>query len=488
MSIIQRADELLVRHHNYISTSVLAIALVVTLGLISPTILLAEETAPPATTYEYTETYSQPPQNYTESMPTYKEGTPPEYYKEQPPSQFEGSGPDSYKTSPPPIGSEGYQKESDGYQTSPPPMDRPGDQPMNYGERTGQYDQKGSGDDSFAQQDERMKAEEERRNTQQLAMLKRAIYGMEQGVKQFERQVARLTKQGITIPTTVTDKLARLKELFAAVKGAENFDKAQEDLQEISEAMQSLHEEQQVLEKLSRWPQTIKQIDKMIKQFDRRLKQNKALAAKLNKKGFAVDDVFAKFELSVNNLKEVRAKAVDLAKTDIDQAYDLLEDEFFDKVEEIAESERVLQQLANLGRFSSEFTRGIKQAEKMIKTLERKKIDVSALKEKLAAIKEQGEEIKRLMKEKPLNEEALVDAFEEMQSSHQEFEELADEVSGVDEDLPWEQGKQQFNLKPVSQEFTQFIPTENGGNNEKGFGGGDNFSSPESYGEGFSPR
>jgi len=280
---------------------------------------------------------------------------------------------------------------------------------------------------------------------QRLQDIKRGLKGMEQGMRMFEKQLAMFAKQKVAVPQDVTDTLAKIKELIAKIKTAQTWEEIEAaGLDDMQDLFQKLDESRQQLEILARWPQTLKQMDKELKRLTTELKRSKTLVDRLLKKGTDLTSLYAEFEAAVNKLKSVKEEAVSKMNAgDADGAFDLVENEFFGQMEDTWELHKVLMTMANLGRFASDFKQGIAEAQRTIKMLKRRGLDVSELEELLNQAKVKGNEVLAMMKEKPIDEEAIMAGLQELEDMRQEFEEKVAELTGEERGgpMPWEQGQ-----------------------------------------------
>ena len=297
-------------------------------------------------------------------------------------------------------------------------------------------------------------------NAQRLEGMKRGIKGLKQGVAQFEKQLARLAKQRIAIPADITEKVEKAKTLLNAINNAKTWDEAEaagvEDTQDI---MMNLDQSRQQLEMLARWPQTLKQIDKELGNLARQLKQNKTIADRLNKRGVDVTDHVSALEEAINKLKGVRNDAVSKIATGEQQdAFDLIENDFFGQMDEVFQHVKVIQMMNNLGRFVSDFKRGMADATREIKMREKKGIDVAETRATFEQAKAQGEEVLALIKAKPLDEDAVLNALETFEESIMAFENQIGELGGgKEEEMPWERGPSQFQKLKVPKTVNQIM-------------------------------
>jgi len=297
---------------------------------------------------------------------------------------------------------------------------------------------------------------------QRLQDMKKGMQGLERGLNMFEKQMAKLTKQNIAVPSGLADDLAKVKTIIAAVKTAKTMEEAQNvGIDELQDLMQNIDESRNQLEMLSRWPQTIKQIDRQMAQFTRDLKRSKATVDKLLKKGIDLLGVYADFEAAVNKLKIVRDDAaVKMSSGDSEGAFNALETDFFGQMEEVGQFQRIIQMMANMGSFNSDFKRSIAQAQKTINKLNKQKIDTAELTGLLEQAKAKGTEVLALIKALPLDEEAVMAGIEEMQNLNMEFGDMAAELTGEEQAMPWETGRQQFQQLSMPAGLQKMMPQQ----------------------------
>ncbi len=313
-------------------------------------------------------------------------------------------------------------------------------------------------------QDLTQSLEDYRRNVmegqQRLDGMKRGMRGMEQGLKMFKTQIARLTKQKIAVPTEVTDNIAKLEAIITTIKTAKTAEEMDAiDFESMQDLMESMDQNRQQLEILARWPQTLKQIDRQMVQLTSALKRSKSIVDGLAKKGVDLQAEYTAFAEAVNKLKSVRDDAVaKMAAGDSEGAFSALEDDFFGQMDDVWQNQKVIMTMSNLGRFSSEFKRGMSQANATIKMLKRKKIDTADLEAIMAQANEKGQEVINLLKAKPIDVDAVTDALDGLENVKQEFEAKVSELTGDEDELPWEQGPQQFRDINLPQGFDKFVP------------------------------
>mgnify|MGYP001603832518 CR=1 FL=1 len=169
----------------------------------------------------------------------------------------------------------------------------------------------------------------------------------------------------------------------------------------------------------------------------------------------------AEFENAVGQLKTVRDGVVaSVAAGEAQEAMDSMQEDFFGQMEDVWESHKVIMTMSNLGRFASEYKREVADGQRIIKQLQRKKIDTAELTDAFNQAKSKGEEILATLKTKDFDVDTVIASLEELENLGQAFDDKADELSGVEDDgdRPWEKGPRQFNTPTLSPDVQKFIP------------------------------
>lgn len=298
-------------------------------------------------------------------------------------------------------------------------------------------------------------------NYQKMQGLKKMLASMERGVASFEKRLSQLVeKQGITVPEDIKTDLTALKTGLQTIKDAkspEELDAADPDT--LGDLMTKVNESRPRLEMLAKWPRILKQADQQIKQFQNQLAKTKVLVDRLNSKGIDVSANYNTFEQDVNNLKVARDAADALMKEgQSEEAFNKMEDEFFNKLDDVGEHQRVIQMMSNLSRFNIEFKRGMASAQNQIRTLTRRKIDASEIQSIYNQALAKGNEIVTMIKTKPIDEEAILSAMDTMESLKQDFQNKFEELSGG-QTMPWEtKSPSQFQNLTLPKGFESNIP------------------------------
>ncbi len=294
---------------------------------------------------------------------------------------------------------------------------------------------------------------------QKMQGLKKMLASMNRGVVSFEKQLSKFQNQGVTVPSTISEDFDKLKAGLKAINDAKTpaeLDATNPD--ELGDLMTKVNESRPILEMAAKWPRVLKQADQQLKSFEKQVSKTKTLVDKLKTQSIDVSAEFATFQSDVANLKTARDAADALMKEGkSEDAFTKIEDEFFNQLDNAGEHQRVIQNLANLSRFNVEFKRGMADAQKNIKSLAKRKINTSDLQTIYDQALSKGNEITVLIKAKPIDEEAVRSAMDEMESLKQDFMDKADELSGG-QMMMWEKKEPaQFQGLSMPKDFNNLI-------------------------------
>ncbi len=293
---------------------------------------------------------------------------------------------------------------------------------------------------------------------QRLNNVKRDIKNLRRNVANFDKQVTKLTRQNIVVPQDTTDNIAKLKTIVSAVETAKTWDEVEAaGLEDMGDLMQNLGESQQSLEMLARWPQTLKQMDKELKKLNNQVRKSKSTVDRLTKKGIDLTENLANFSTEVDKLKSVRDEANSKVQSgDSQGAFDLVENDFFNKMDDVYENQRIIDTMSNLRRFNSDFKNGLNSLKREITNLKRKGEDTSELQSIYDEVKQKGDEVTTLMKTKPIDTDAIVSALEDLGNLRQQGMDKSQEMGGG-EPMPWEQGQPQIQQLSMPSTMKQYI-------------------------------
>lgn len=282
--------------------------------------------------------------------------------------------------------------------------------------------------------------DEDAMQKQQLKMMfqgmKQGMRGMSQGIKMMKSMLPKLAKQGVTPPQELSDALAKAEEFIAYVGKIKSADDI-EDADAFMDRMSDMADVGSVLQEwgprigdLMRMGQMMKEADKRMKQIDRDVKRVKAQAAKSK---VDLSDLVSSLDTAVAELKQLFADAK--AKTDPEEKQDAVES-FFDKIGDLYDTVQLIDGLKNLTKMRADWARRLQQNDRDIKQLQKKKLDVNAMTAAQQELKPKLGEFDALLKQKPLDQDALLALREEAMTLQEQFDDAKDELLGTESDLP----------------------------------------------------
>ncbi|MDO8668148.1 MAG: hypothetical protein Q7K35_03545 [bacterium] len=303
---------------------------------------------------------------------------------------------------------------------------------------------------------------------QRMDNIKRGVKSMESGLKMFESQITKLIKQKVAMPAEVTENLNKVKAIIAAVKNAKTMDEmtaaGAEDLQE---AMQNLDESRGQLEMLARWPQTLKQMNSELTRLTAELKKAKTIVERLKKQEIDLSDTYVQFEAAAAKMKTVKEEAEKNVKAGgSSEVFDTIQADFFGQMEDTMQYQRVIMTMSNLGGFTANFKKIITQAQSQIRKLKAKKLEAGSAEVILNDLNNKGKEISAMLKAKPINEDDIILALEDMDALNQNFNDEISALTGVQEIMPWEQGPKQFSQTQMPSNWQQLMPQQDQNQNQ----------------------
>lgn len=306
-------------------------------------------------------------------------------------------------------------------------------------------------------------------SVQRVKQMKRGVGGMEQGIKMFEKQIKKLSKQKVAIPQEILDTLSQVKSMIEIIKKAKTWQEIEDaGIEDLQDLMQTLDENRGQLEMLARWPETLKHVNRELNKLYREFKRSKSMVERLKKQDIDISDIYGNFETTLVKFNFAKKDAEQqIASSDAEAAFQILEDDIFNQMEDAWQYQRIIQMVSNLGRFNNEFKRMIKEGQNDIRMLKKKKIDTKELEIQLNQINIKGKEILDVIKKKPLNEDEIIDALQEIEGMVQNFDDSVAELTGEGEVMPWEGGQQQFNSLEIPHDWNTILPEKQENKPEK---------------------
>ncbi len=281
--------------------------------------------------------------------------------------------------------------------------------------------------DQSAQMEEQMKK-------QQAMMLK----GMQQGLAGFagqltriEARIASLAKKGIKAPSELSDAITKAKDVLAKLKAAQTWEEAealdvQNTMQEVGEVLQ---EQLPNLERLANLTQIYTRIESQIKTLERQLSTDKTLAKRSK---IDLSEVIADFESDLNKLKAAYAEnKAKIAVGDVEEGFDMLQQDVFDAMDAVSEHHAVIQQMSRLSSTIGQVDREIKQNQKQLDGLKKKKLDTKAAQAVLDTAKAKLVALKAAAAAKPVDVDAMTSVLQDLQDLRDQFIAEVNDLNGV---------------------------------------------------------
>ncbi len=287
--------------------------------------------------------------------------------------------------------------------------------------------------------------------------LKNAVKGMKSALSMFDKQIVKLNQQKIAVPADIAENLKAVKDIITGVEANKSWDELSAlGLDNIEELFNKLDDGRERIIMLARWPQVEKQLNSQLASMNKQAIKLAATAAKLKGGEVDVSEYVAKFSQAVADLKQVKSEAVAKVKAGAGtEAFTDLEDNFFGKIDETYENVRIVETMAGLNKFAAEFKKGYAAAQKQIAALVKKKVKVAEAQNLLNQYKAKGDSVLAMIKQKSLDEEAIMAAVDELESLRTSLTDKAIELAGGAV-MPWEQGQPVLKEMALPKEFDQF--------------------------------
>lgn len=304
------------------------------------------------------------------------------------------------------------------------------------------------------EQMEKMQQQQEAQMKQQqakeLERVKKQMSSFGKQMTSIKNRVAALAKKGVSAPSELTAALAKTDELMAKIKAAQSFDDMEGIPEEMQEVGEIIREQMPNLERLANVKTIYSRIDKQLKSFDKMLAQDKTL---VKKSKVDLSEALTEFEQNLANLKTGYAAAKQLiASGSVEEGFDALESDVFDKMDEVGENHNIIQQIGRMQTTITQAGREITTNQRQIDTLKRAKKDVTAVQAIINEAKVKLAELKTLAEAKPFDPEPVFDALAEMEDLRDQFMHEMNLLKGVQETDDVDQGikMQQFSPPDLS--------------------------------------
>ncbi len=304
----------------------------------------------------------------------------------------------------------------------------------------------GNQEDMMRQEEERqkrMEAEQEemqkRMEKQQLAQMKRMFSGgmMEKGIVMMKKSIAKLQKQGISVPGEYLALISSVEEAMKVIKGAT------EMTDEVSAAMEILQDKSEDLREigprigmLSEWPRIIKSADSQLVRVRKQFNQAKTRA---KKSMVDISEIEAKIEAELSQIEKVRDDLkIQATKADVEfgDIMDSLREDVFEAIGDLQNDINILQNISDIGSELKKVDSMLKNFDARAVRLQKAKKNTSRLSELIVEAKKKRDEVKNIISKSGFGLEALFNTISDGQSLlreiNQEFATLENQKTEID--------------------------------------------------------
>jgi hypothetical protein len=294
---------------------------------------------------------------------------------------------------------------------------------FNFGPPGQSVDSAGQNGPSAQQQEQ----QQQQMDQQRLQMMKQSLKQFTKEVSRVKSQVQSLQKKGVNVPAELSQAITQVEGMADKVKNAQSADDIEGDMSDFQDAASTIRDWMPRLGRLAQLPQMLKQADKEISKVEKAYTSDskRVKSAKLD-----LSDALAAFRQAIDGQKAVLDQAKQLNTSDPEEAMNTLQDDFFGNMDNVWEKDRVIQMAVNVKQGISQMTKEFKDADKTIKTLQKKKIDTADLEPLLTDGKAEFEQLKVLAAQKPIDLESLKDEIERMMEIKQQYSDKLQELTG----------------------------------------------------------
>ncbi len=267
--------------------------------------------------------------------------------------------------------------------------------------------------------------------------MKRGLSQFAKGVKMMKKSVVKtkaiVNKCGVSMPEELENALASADNLVGKIESAKTADELDEVVESIEDVGSVMQEWGPRMGDLHRLCQMIKQGDKDLKQLDRSVKR--AEVRNRSNKKIDLSEIIAEYKAGVTALRQNLSEAKQLAKIDPESALEKIEDDFYGEMDNVRNSERAIDMALNISQGLKDAAREIKNYQKQIDSLKKKKVDTAEIQAELDFLKSQIEELKSLVKTK-FDPDDLVDVVEATFEAREKLQDALQELGAGPQMMP----------------------------------------------------
>lgn len=267
-------------------------------------------------------------------------------------------------------------------------------------------------------------AESKKRGLQQL---RKGAAGILKGVAQMEKAIAGAEKAGYPVAQDIKDTTAKAKAAAATIQTTDNIEEALVALDDCNAFFDVVEANIEALNMLANFPKILKQATRTLEQLQKNFDKMKAKVARTE---MDLSENVSGIQAKIDALRAVYVQAQDLAKAgDAAGAFDKLENEYFEPMQDAYQSVGMLQAALNISTAVKNVDKGIKNAERVITKMKKKKFDTAELQTIVDQSKAKAAELKALVKVKDFDPDAAVAILEELDGLQSDFMDTVDEIT-----------------------------------------------------------
>lgn len=285
----------------------------------------------------------------------------------------------------------------------------------------------GSREQGFGPSEEDMERMEKEQKARMLKDMQRGLRGMEQGIRMMDRGLQACRKAKIDV-ADADSSLATIKDIVAKVRAATDPEDLPDLMSELPEHFEKLRETVENCSRVAQLPRILKQVNREIKQMEGDLRR---LTSQVSRAKLDLADELSTIKMGIDTVK---ALVADIGKVRDAESFDAamenlegLQDTFQDLREKIEAIRGVL----NIKSGVTQAQREIRQAERTITSLKRAGKNTAELEQLLIEAKALVAQIQGLSTQKPIDPEALSDAFEALEDVGHRAEALMSHLRGA---------------------------------------------------------
>lgn len=283
------------------------------------------------------------------------------------------------------------------------------------------------GPGGFGPSEEDMARMEKEQKSRMLQDMKRGLRGMEQGLRMMERGISACRKAKVDT-TDPEAALAKIKEIIAQVKTAEDPDALMEIMQELPELFDGAREHVEACHRLGEIPRITKQLGREIKRLEG---EHRKLVSQVKRAKLDLQEQLDEIAAGVAEIKAVLTEVGQVKNIEaFEAAMERLEG-LRETFEDLQEKIDAVRSVLNVKRAITDAKREIRNVERFIGSLKRKGVDTSELSAMVAVGKALVAELEVLAKQKPLDVDALHEKFEQLEDLGQRAEEALANLRGL---------------------------------------------------------